>query len=92
MPIYMDYHPNVGDVTEDDIRAAHERDLAVQSKYGVRFLTYWFNQPDRQSFCLVDSPDEESAIACHKEAHGLMPHKMLQVDLVISQEGVRGAV
>ena len=80
MPIYMDYHPNVGDVTEDDIRAAHERALAVQSKYGVRFLTYWFNQPDRQSFCLVDSPDEESAIACHKEAHGLMPHKMLQVD------------
>lgn len=80
MPIYMDYHPNVGDVTEDDIKAAHERDLAVQSKYGVRFLTYWFNQPDHQSFCLVDAPDEESAIACHKEAHGLMPHKMLQVD------------
>ena len=33
MPIYMDYHPNVGDVTEEDIKAAHQRDLQVQDKY-----------------------------------------------------------
>lgn len=80
MPIYMDYHPDVGDVTEDDIKAAHLRDLEVQGKYGVQFLTYWFNSPQGESYCLVDAPDEESAIACHKEAHGLMPHKMLKVD------------
>ena len=49
MPIYMDVHRGLGDVTEEDIRAAHARDLAVQDEFGVRFLTFWFNQPDEQA-------------------------------------------
>ena len=56
MPIYMDVHRELGDVTEEDICAAHARDLAVQDEFGVRFLTFWFNQPDGQAFCLVE-PD-----------------------------------
>ena len=63
MPIFMDVHRDLGDVTEDDIRAAHERDLEVQDEHGVRFLTFWFNQPDGRAFCLVEAPDAESAVA-----------------------------
>lgn len=80
MPIYMDVHDDIGDVTEDDICAAHARDLEVQSTFGVRFLTFWFNQPDGRAFCLVDAPDKESAIACHKASHGLIPHTMIEVE------------
>jgi class 3 adenylate cyclase len=80
MPIFMDVHRDLGDVTEDDIRAAHQRDLEVQDEYGVRFLTFWFNQPDGQAFCLVEAPDKESAIACHKASHGLAPHSMIEVE------------
>jgi class 3 adenylate cyclase len=80
MPIYMDVHRDLGDVNEDDIRAAHERDLEVQSDFGVRFLTYWFNEPGGRAFCLVDAPDKESAIACHKASHGLAPHEMIEVE------------
>lgn len=80
MPIYMDMHQDLGDVTEDDIRQAHARDLEVQGKHGVRFLTYWFNSPDGKSFCLVDAPDKEAAVACHKESHGLVPHDMIEVE------------
>jgi class 3 adenylate cyclase len=79
MPFYMDVHRDLGAVTEEDIQAAHQRDLEVQSQFGVRFLTYWFNQPDGSAFCLVDAPDEESAVACHKASHGLVPHDMIQV-------------
>ncbi len=75
-----DVHRDLGDVTEDDIRAAHERDLEVQGEHGVRFLTFWFNEPDGHAFCLVEAPDKESAIACHKASHGLVPHDMIQVD------------
>ena len=39
MPIYMDRH-NTVDATREVIAAAHERDLAIQGKYGVRFITY----------------------------------------------------
>jgi len=80
MPIFMDVHRDLGDVTEDDIRAAHARDLEVQDEHGVRFLTFWFNQPDGHAFCLVEAPDKESAIACHKASHGLVPHDMIEVE------------
>ena len=50
MPIYMDVHRDLGDVSEDDIRAAHERVLEVQSEFGVRFLTYWFNEPGGRAY------------------------------------------
>lgn len=80
MPIFMDVHRDLGDVTEDDIREAHQRDLEVQDAYGVRFLTFWFNQPDGRAFCLVEAPDKESAIACHKASHGLVPHVMIEVE------------
>jgi class 3 adenylate cyclase len=80
MPIFMDVHRDLGTVTEDDIQAAHQRDLDLQSQYGVRFLTFWFNQPDGSAFCLVEAPDRESAIACHKASHGLIPHDLIEVE------------
>ena len=79
LPLFMDIHDGLGDATPEEIAAAHARDLAVQDKHGVRFLTYWFNDPAGHVFCLVDAPDRESAVACHKEAHGLLPHKMVEV-------------
>lgn len=80
MPIFMDLHDDLGDVTEEDILAAHRRDLELQEKHGVQFLTYWFNSPDGQAFCLVSAPTKQAAIACHKDSHGLVPHKMIEVD------------
>jgi class 3 adenylate cyclase len=79
MPVFMDVHENLGDVTDEDIKAAHQRDLDVQGKHGVQFLTYWFNSPDGHAFCLVNAPSREAAIAVHKESHGLVPHKMIEV-------------
>lgn len=80
MPIYVDLHDDLGEVTEEDILAAHRRDLEIQDKHGVQFLTYWFNSPDGHAFCLVSAPTKDAAIACHKESHGLVPHKMIEVN------------
>lgn len=80
MPIFMDIHENLGEVTEQDIKAAHQQDLAIQDEYGVQFLTFWFNSPDGQAFCLVDAPTKEAAVAVHKGSHGLVPHNMVEVD------------
>jgi len=80
MPIFMDIHENLGDVTEEDIKNAHQQDLAIQDQYGVQFLTFWFNSPDGQAFCLVDAPSKEAAIAVHKSSHGLVPHNLVEVD------------
>jgi len=80
MPLYMDVHPGLGDATPDDVAAAHRQDLEVQAGFGVRFLSYWFSDPEGKAFCLVESPDRESIVACHKAAHGLMPHEVIEVE------------
>ncbi|MCL1593981.1 MAG: DUF4242 domain-containing protein [Actinomycetia bacterium] len=79
MPIFMDVHENLGDVTEEDIKNAHQQDLSIQDEYDVQFLTFWFNNADGQAFCLVDAPTKEAAIAVHKASHGLVPHDMVEV-------------
>jgi class 3 adenylate cyclase len=79
MPMFMDVHDGLGDATVDDVADAHQRDLVVQDKYGVRYLSYWFNDPAGKAFCLVEAPNSDAAKACHKEAHGLMPHDIIEV-------------
>ena len=80
MPIYMDVHEGLGDATPEDVAEAHRRDLAMQDQYGVRFLSYWFSDPQGKTFCLVESPDVESLVRCHKIAHGLTPHEVIEVE------------
>jgi uncharacterized protein DUF4242 len=55
MPICMDRHNTEG-ATREDCAASHEKDLATSGKYGVRFLTYWFDEVRSKAFCLVDAP------------------------------------
>ncbi len=80
MPIYMDVHQGLGDATPDDVAEAHRRDLEIQHEYGVRFLSYWFSDPEGKAFCLVEAPDVESLVRCHKIAHGLTPHEVIEVE------------
>ena len=79
MPMYMDVHPGLGDASPEDIAEAHRRDLETQERFGVRWLSYWFNDPAGKAFCLVESPDAETVKASHKAAHGLMPHDVVEV-------------
>ena len=80
MPLFMDIHPDVAGATPAEVQAVHERDLEVQEKYGVHFLTYWFNDYAGRAFCLVEAPDPGTALAVHREAHGLMPSNIIEVD------------
>lgn len=79
MPIYMDRHFVQG-ASIHEVNYAHEKDLATERKYGVKFLTYWFDSERSTAFCLVDSPNKEAIINTHNEAHGMIPHEILEVD------------
>ncbi len=73
MPIFMDRH-DMRDMTAEAIAAAHRRDLEVQDKYGVRYMTYWFDQDRGTGFCLVDAPDADTAVkALRRPAIGTDP-------------------
>src|SRR4051812_3787055 len=58
MPIYMDRHELTGTTAEEGAQA-HLKDLAIQDRYGVKFLTYWCDEARGTIFCLVQSPDKE---------------------------------
>ena len=82
MPLYMDRH-DLPDATAADVAAAHMRDLEVQDGFGVRFVTYWFEEGAGSGFCLVEGPDEEAVEAAHRAAHGLLPSNVIEVDQAV---------
>jgi class 3 adenylate cyclase len=75
----MDRHDDM-EITPEELAGAHEQDLAVQAKHGVRYLSYWFDPEAKSVFCLVDAPNREAAEAVHREAHGAMANKIIQVE------------
>jgi class 3 adenylate cyclase len=80
MPIFLDRHDMKG-TTAAEVAAAHLKDLAIQDRYGVKFLTYWFDEDRGTTFCLVDAPDKETAQQVHSEAHGDIAGDVIDVDL-----------
>ena len=79
MPLYMDVHHHVEGLTAEAVEGAHQRDLEVQEKYGVKYLKYWFDEATGKVFCLVEAPSKEAANAVHREAHGLVADEITEV-------------
>ena len=79
MPMYMDIH-NVPGATVEDLRKAHEADMDIQHKHGVQCLRYWLNEEAGKAFCLFEAPSAEAANSVHREAHGLVAEKIIEVD------------
>jgi len=68
-------------MTPEHVAEAHRKDLAIQDKYGVKYLTYWYDSERCMGFCLVDAPDAATAEQVHREAHGQIPSEIIGVDL-----------
>jgi class 3 adenylate cyclase len=79
MPIYMDRH-NLEGATAKALADAHQKDLKLQDKFGIKLLTYWFDEGRGSAFCLIDAPAKEKVMQLHKEAHGSIPHKIMEVN------------
>jgi hypothetical protein len=79
MPLYMDRH-EFSDLTAEQAAAAHLKDLEVQGRFGVRFLTYWFDDERQTAFCLATAPDVEAVESVHRASHGFMAYQIIEVD------------
>jgi class 3 adenylate cyclase len=79
MPTYMDRHDLPG-ATPEQVANAHVQDLRWQDRFGVRFLTYWFDPERGAAFCLAEGPDAAAVERCHREAHGIIPYTIVEVD------------
>jgi hypothetical protein len=56
-----------------------KEDTETQKKYGARYLRCWFDETVGKFFCIIEAPSKEAAIAVHREAHGLIADKIVEV-------------
>jgi hypothetical protein len=80
MPLFMDIHHSIPEGADAAmLEHAHQADLMIQDKYNTSYLNYWFDADDGRIFCLVEAPDAESAVAVHRESHGLVADEIYPV-------------
>jgi AraC-like DNA-binding protein len=85
MPLYMDVHIVPG-IKAKDVAEAHRKDMLMQEEHACKCMTYWIDEERENVFCLIEAPDKDAVVAMHHRAHGLIPHKIIEVnpDLVES--------
>jgi class 3 adenylate cyclase len=91
MPLYMDIHEISGGVTAEDVAKAHAEDVKVEEKYGVHYHKYWVNEKAGKVFCLCHAPNAQAAAQVHREAHGLVADKIIEIQPELA-EGFLGGV
>ena len=79
MPLYLDVHNKIEGLTGEKVAEAHKKDLAVQGKYGVNYIRYWYDEGTGKVFCLCQAPSKEAAEAVHREAHGSVADQIVEV-------------
>jgi class 3 adenylate cyclase len=91
MPLYMDIHNLPEGTTAEDVAEAHAKDMETQRKYGVEYHKYWVNEKAGKVFCLVDAPNAEAAEHVHREAHGMLAEKIIEIQPPELAEGFLGS-
>ena len=79
MPLFLDEHEFIPNLTADALTHAHARDIEVGPAYGVNYLRYWYDEATGKVFCLVDAPSAEAAEEVHRQAHGLLADRLTPV-------------
>jgi len=75
----MDQHLLPG-VTARDVAEAHRRDMLIQHHHACNCITYWIDEKRGNAFCLIEAPDKEAVVELHKNAHGLTPNRIIEVN------------
>ena len=68
MAKFMDVHSGFIGVTAEQLREAHERDLAIEREEGVHFDHAWLDPASGKVFCLSSGPSKEAVMRIHERA------------------------
>jgi class 3 adenylate cyclase len=91
MPMYMDRHDLPG-ITPEELADAHNRDMEVQERYGVRYHTYWFDPSNGSVFCLAEGPSKQAVEDVHREAHAQLASTILELDPTVPLNALLGTM
>ena len=70
MPLFMDVHDKVDELTAEAVGEAHHHNLQAQYQQSVKFLKYWFDEDSGKICCLIEACSQEAAEALHRAVHG----------------------
>jgi hypothetical protein len=68
MATFMDVHSGFFGVTAEQLREAHDRDLAIEKDEGVHFERAWMDPEAGKVFCLATGPSREAVMRIHERA------------------------
>jgi hypothetical protein len=68
MAKFMDVHSGFVGVTAQQLKEAHERDLAAEADEGVHFERAWLDPERGKVFCLATGPTREAVMRVHERA------------------------
>ncbi|HEY8178028.1 MAG TPA: SCO4226 family nickel-binding protein [Candidatus Limnocylindria bacterium] len=68
MAKFMDVHTGFIGVTAQQLKEAHERDLAIEADEGVHFEHAWLDPVRGKVFCLASGPTRHAVIRIHERA------------------------
>ncbi|MET9430972.1 MULTISPECIES: SCO4226 family nickel-binding protein [unclassified Streptomyces] len=66
MGTYMDVHRGMKGITSDQLREAHEADLAIEKEEGVHFERAWADPQSGTVYCLSTGPSADAVKRIHE--------------------------
>ena len=68
MAKFMDVHDGFVGVTAEQLKQAHEADLAIEKDEHVHFERAWLDPDSGKAFCLSSGPSKEAVLRVHQKA------------------------
>lgn len=66
MTRFMDVHHGMKGITADQLREAHQADLAMEKEEGVHFESAWADPESGTVYCLSEGPSAEAVLRVHE--------------------------
>jgi hypothetical protein len=82
MAYFMDVHTHMKGLTKDQLRAAHDQDLANEKGTGVHFIRAWGDPKSGHVFCLSEGPSLDAVKKVHQES-GHPADEIYEVPVII---------
>ncbi|MFE9254505.1 SCO4226 family nickel-binding protein [Streptomyces sp. NPDC006879] len=67
MGMYMDVHHGMVGITADQLKEAHQADLAIEKQEGVHFEKAWADPESGTVYCLSQAPSAEAVQRIHEK-------------------------
>lgn len=83
MSRFMDVHHGMQGITADQLKQAHQADLAIEKEEGVHFERAWADPESGIVYCLSEGPSADAVLRIHERA-GHKADEIHEVPLTIA--------